>query len=138
MSVDVHQPGPAFKSLLIPTASPNHVPACTTSVSAGPALSSTIQPGPVNAVATSGPALTATESLMPQLTSLMAEVCKLVQNKAAPVSSLATLPSSEITPFARNAGVSVAHWLDQMEFRLKSLNIPPRALDKWTVVTRSP
>ena len=54
----------------------------------------------------------------------MSEVCKLAQSKSIPSAGLATLPSSEIIPFARHAGISIGNWLDQMEFRLRSLNIP--------------
>ena len=45
--------------------------------------------------------------------------------RAAP-GSIATLPAADIIPFSRSACVSVDHWLDQMEYRVKSLNMPPK------------
>ena len=38
--------------------------------------------------------------------------------------SLSGLSSHDITPFGRNAGQNVSQWLEQMEFRFKSVGIP--------------
>ena len=66
-------------------------------------------------------------ALLPEITNLVAEFRRVAIDSARALSgTLATLPSADIVPFSRSAGVSIDHWLDQMEFRLKSLNIPSK------------
>ena len=53
---------------------------------------------------------------------MISEVAKSARGDAP--RTLASLPSHDITPYARNAGMNVSQWIEQMEFRFKSLEIP--------------
>ena len=70
--------------------------------------------------------VTPVRAVLPEIMNLVAEFRSVALDPArADPGSIATLPSADIIPFSRCAGVSIDNWLDQMEFRLKSCNFPP-------------
>ena len=83
-------------------------------------------PGSDAALSPAAGLFTPTRALISEITNLVPEFCRVALDPARAASgSIATLPYAHIIPFYRSAAVSIDHWLDQMEFRLKSLKILP-------------
>ncbi len=61
-------------------------------------------------------------TLKSEMLQMISEVAKSARGDTP--RTLASLPSHDITPYARNAGMNVSQWIEQMEFRFMSLGIP--------------
>ena len=61
-------------------------------------------------------------SLKSEIVNLVSEVAKVARGDGQ--RTLASLPTHDIIPYQRHAGMNISQWIEQMEFRFKSLNIP--------------